>query len=144
MRRVLLVLIVLALALAFLLHASGFWEDTFVRGWGPGWVFFGVIGGGLPLLYYACRRGWWQAWRFALLGAAAGACAALPFAFGPHFFALALVFCLLAGAATGWLFWLAAVWRNEALKRPRAFCLPCGTRYPVARVSLKAAPTQSK
>lgn len=144
MRRVLFSLGALAVGCAALLRGSGFWHDTFVRGWTPGWIFLGVFVAGLALLYYACYRGWWQAWRFMLLGATAGAVAAIPFAFGPHFFALTLVFCTLAGAAVGWLFWFAAVWKNEALTRPKAFCLPCGAEYPVARAVIRTKPDQSK
>lgn len=144
MRRVMLALTALALALAGILHASGFWQDTFIHGWQPGWVFFGVMALGLAALYYACRRGWWQAWRFTLLGTIAGSVAALPFAVGPRFFTLALFLCASAGALVGWLFWLAAVWRNRELIEAKILCLPDGTKYPVARGVLKFSPDQSK
>jgi hypothetical protein len=96
-------------------------------------MFAGVLALGLPLAYLCCKRGWWQVWVLAGLGATGGALATLPYAGGSYAFSFLVFTFSLAGLALGLLFWLAAIWRNDALTCPKSFCLPCGTAYQVAR-----------
>ncbi|MEW6163630.1 MAG: hypothetical protein AB1642_01065 [Pseudomonadota bacterium] len=99
-------------------------------------VFLGVLTVGFPLLYYCCKRGLWEVWRFVLLGTSSGMICALPFAGGSYGFGFLLAIFALSGSLFGLLFWLAAIWRNDALTCPKSFCLPCGVAYKVARNAL--------
>lgn len=99
-------------------------------------VFTGVLAVGWPVLYWCCKRRYWEAWRFMLLVALGGGLCALPFAGGPFAFGFLLLIFLVAGAAFGLLFWLAAIHRNAELTCPKTFCLPCGKVYKVARNAL--------
>jgi hypothetical protein len=137
MRRVVFALI----GAASLLAALIFWLIDGEAGWAAGrgalGVFVSVLIVGLPTLYYCCRRGLWELWRFTLLGAAAGLLCALPLAGGPYQFGFLLVLFVAGGAVGGASFWLAAIWRNQDLTCPKALCLPCGAVYRVARNALK-------
>lgn len=137
MRRVMLTL----LGAAVLISALIFWlasgETGLAAGSGALAVFFSVLMVGLPSLYYCCRRGIRELWRFALLGALAGLLCALPLHGGPYLFAFLAMLFVLAGAGFGALFWLAAIWRNPDLDCPKSICLPCGTVYRVARHTLR-------
>lgn len=137
MRRVMLALLGAAGLLAGLIFWLGSGEAGFAAGRGALGVFFGVLVVGLPSLYYCCRRGRWELWRFALLGALAGFLCALPFYAGPYLFGLVAVLFVAGGAVFGVLFWLAAIWRNRDLTCPKSICLPCGTVYRVARNALR-------
>ena len=110
-----------------------------------GIVFAVVLAGGYALLCYCCRGERWEFWRFVLFGSFTGALCALPYAGGPHAFGFLLAMLLLVGATFGLLFWFAAIWRNANLTCPKAFCLPCGTIYRVARSGRALQPkNQSK
>ena len=99
-------------------------------------VFAGVLAGGWPVLYWCCKRRYWEVWRFMLLVALGGGLCALPFAGGPFAFGFLLLIFLVAGAAIGLLFWFAAIRGNDELTCPKTFCLPCGKVYKVARNAL--------
>jgi hypothetical protein len=101
------------------------------------WTFFGVLLGGLPLLYQCCKHQWWQLWRFLLLGVLAGTLCALPHSDGPFGFGFLWLVFALAGFFLGALFWCVALWGNSQLTCPKSFCLPCGTAYRVARNALR-------
>ena len=137
MRRVLLALLGGAVLLAALVFWIGAGDAGFAAGWGPIGVFVSVLAVGLPLLYYCCKRGLWDIWRFVLLGALGGLLCVLPLYGGPYLFGFLLLLFAAAGAACGGLFWLAAIWRNRDLTCPKFVCLPCGTVYKVARNALK-------
>lgn len=100
-------------------------------------VFCGMLVVGYPALYLCCKRQWWDCWRFLLLGAGLGVLGALPFAGGPFAFGFLLFIFALAGIGLGFLFWFAALWRNEGLTCPKFFCLPCGMAYRFARNALR-------
>jgi hypothetical protein len=133
MRRVLFALLGEAALLAALIFWLGSGEAGFAAGRGALGVFVSVLMVGLPSLYYCCRRGLWDAWRFVLLGALGGLLCVLPFYGGPYLFGFLLVLFVAAGAVFGGLFWLLAIWRNLDLTCPTSICLPCGTVYKVAR-----------
>ncbi|WP_126447322.1 hypothetical protein [Sulfuricystis multivorans] len=137
MRRVMLALFGAAGLLAGLIFWLGPGEGGCAAGCGAWGVFVSVLVVGLPSLYYCCRHGVWELWRFTLLGALAGLLCALPFYAGPYLFGLVALLFVLAGAAFGGLFWLAAIWRNHDLTRPKSIRLPCGTVYRVARNALR-------
>jgi O-antigen/teichoic acid export membrane protein len=99
-------------------------------------IFFGVMLAGFPVLYWCCKRHYWDGWRFVLIGSLAGGLCAVPFAGGPYAFGFLLMLFLVAGAVYGALFWLVAIFRNDALTCPKSFCLPCGKVYRVARNAL--------
>ena len=103
-------------------------------------VFVGVIGAGLPALYYCCKNRLWEYWRAVMLGALCGVLCALPFAGGPFNSAFLFFLFAVAGVLFGTIFWLAAIWRNDDLTCPKSFCLPCGKVYRVARNALLRAP----
>jgi hypothetical protein len=104
--------------------------------WASIGIFFAALAVGFPVLYYCCKRGYWEPWRMILLGSLGGGLCALPFAGGPFSFGFLLLILLLAGAGLGLLFWIAAIWRNDDLTCRKSFCLPCGTVYKVARGAL--------
>lgn len=106
-------------------------------GWSTVAVFGGVVIAGLATLFHCCKRGWWEWWRFMLLGVFGGLLCALPFHGGAFNFTFLLVMFPLAGMVCGLLFWIAAIWRNEDLTCPKTLCLPCGTAYRVARNALR-------
>jgi hypothetical protein len=99
-------------------------------------AFVAVLAVGFPVLYYCCKRGLWEVWRFTVLVALVGGLCALPFYGGPFRFPFLLAIFVLAGALFGLAFWLAAIWRNDDLTCPKSFCLPCGKAYRVARAAL--------
>ena len=99
-------------------------------------VFAGVVLAGFPVLFWCCKRRYWDSWRFVLIGALAGMFCTLPFATGPYAYGFLLILFLAAGALYGLLFWLVAIYRNEGLTCPKSFCLPCGKVYRVARHAL--------
>ncbi|MFN3401266.1 MAG: hypothetical protein ACK4Z4_13095 [Ferrovibrio sp.] len=136
MRRVMFVLFATAVGLAALIYWLGSGEGGLATGRGALAVFVSVLMVGLPSLYYCCRSARWEAWRFVVVGALVGLLCALPLADGPHHFGLAMALFVTAGALWGALFWLAAIWRNRELNRPKSICLPCGTVYRVARNAL--------
>lgn len=100
-------------------------------------MFGGVLMGGFAALYLCCKRHCWEIWRFILFGTLGSGLCALPFAGGSFSFGFLLALFLLAGAGASVLFWLAAIWRNDGLTCPKAFCLPCGVAYKVARNALR-------
>lgn len=123
----------IGVALAF--AAVAFWLGLHRHG-----NVFGVCAGilvcGYPVLYFCCKRRYWEAWRMALLGGLGGSLCALPFAGGPFAFGFLLFLFAVGGVLVGLLFWLAAIWRNADLTCPKSYCLPCGTVYRVARQAL--------
>lgn len=133
MRRVFIALLGLAASFAALVY----WLDLAREGSGTlqaaCGVFAGVLALGFPVLYWCCKRRYWEAWRFALLGGLAGGLCTLPFVGGPYAFTFLLLIFLVAGAVLGLGFWLAAIHRNDGLTCPKSFCLPCGQVYKVAR-----------
>jgi peptidoglycan/LPS O-acetylase OafA/YrhL len=136
MRRVIAALLGVAAGFAALV----FWLDLAREGGGTlraalG-VFAGVLAMGFPVLYWCCKRRYWEAWRFLLLGILGGGLCALPFAGGPFAFGFLLLVFLVAGTLLGLLFWLVAIHRNTGLTCPKSFCLPCGKVYKVARNAL--------
>lgn len=100
-------------------------------------VFGGVVVAGLATLFHCCKRGWWDLWRFVLLGMLGGGLCVLPFLGGAFNAGLLLAFFVIVGAGCGLLFWFAAIWRNDGLTCPKTFCLPCGAVYRVARNALR-------
>lgn len=137
MRRVLLALLGVASLFAALIYWIASGESGMAAGRGAIGVFISVLMVGFPSLYYCCKRGLWQGWRFILLGALSGAFCALPLLGGPYLFGFLLIVFVAVGAGYGGLFWLAAIWRNEDLTCPKSFCLPCGQAYRVARRALR-------
>lgn len=137
MRRIMLALFGTAGLLAALIFWLGSSEAGIATGRGAVAVFVSVLLVGVPALYYCCRRGLWEAWRFVLFGALAGLLCAAPMASGQHHYGLVAVVFVAAGAVWGVLFWLAAIWRNRDLNCPKSICLPCGTVYRVARNVLR-------
>lgn len=137
MRRVVLALLGGTVLLAVLMFWIGPGAAGFTAGRGALLVFAGVLAAGLLLLYYCCQRGLWAAWRFVLLGAFCGLLCVLPLYGGPYLFGFLLLIFVAVGAACGWLFWLAAIWRNRELTYPKFIRLSCGTTYKVARKALK-------
>ncbi len=136
MRRVVLALLGEAVLFAALIFWIGSGESGFAAGRGALGVFVSVLLVGFPSLYYCCKRGLWDAWRFVLLGSLSGLLCALPLYGGPYLFGFLLLLFVVAGAAFGGLFWFSAIWRNKDLTCPRSFCLPCGAVYKVARNAL--------
>lgn len=103
-----------------------------------GLIFGMVVALGFPALSLFCKLRWWDAWRFVLGGVVGGALCALPFLGDARFGAVYLVVIFaLVGGALAVLFWIAAIWRNDALTCPKEFCLPCGVAYRFARNVLR-------
>jgi hypothetical protein len=116
MRRVLLGLLICALAYPALLLLSG---GEFSIG-AALWVGMFTVGAtvlvGLPLLGWFFRRRWVKWWQFLLGGAVCGAVAAFPFAVAGlvPLAAVGAAF-VLVGAGHGLAFWFIAVFRNTRL-----------------------------
>ena len=105
--------------------------------WAAAAVFIGVLAVGFPVLYQCCKRRWWEAWRFILLGTLGGGLCSLLFGGGAISFGFLLMVFVLTGTTLGALFWFAALWRNDNLTCPKSFCLPCGMVYKVAHNALR-------
>lgn len=132
--------------LAFVMAVSAFPAFILMSGtpdaWGgalrvAGVTASGVLVLGLPAFWLFRCKNWWQPWRFVLGGFLGGLLSTFfwtdPGA--PNFLFFAVVFGL-GGLAHAALFWVVAVWRNDALTRPRAYCLG-GKIYPAARKALR-------
>ncbi len=134
MQRVSLALLIVAAAFAAMVLELGLGRNHDHRA--ALYIFVGVFVVGYPLLFFCCKRGWWEVWQTCLLGVIAGVLCALPFANGSFGIQFLLLVFIIAGAALGLLFWLIAIWRNEDLTCPKSFCLPCGMAYRVARKAM--------